>query len=103
MLKESGLGVVLGPFDVGAAARSLEGAAALADAGVAFAFSLGPSGTDPAAARFAAALAVAHGLDPVAAWKALSSDAARLAGVGDRVGRLERVMDADLVLWSGDP
>jgi imidazolonepropionase-like amidohydrolase len=39
----------------------------------------------------------------VEAWKALSSDAARLAGVGRRVGRLERGMDADFVLWSGDP
>ena len=41
-------------------------------------------------------MAVSQGLDPVAAWKALSSDAARLANVADRVGKLERGMDADV-------
>jgi imidazolonepropionase-like amidohydrolase len=102
-IKESGLGVVLGPFDVGEASRTLAGAATLAQAGVPLAFSLGNSGIDPASARLGAAMAMANGLDQDSAWKALSSDAARLAGVADRVGRLERGLDADLVLWSGDP
>ena len=103
VLATSGLGVVLGPFDAGAATRTLKGTVALSEAGVPFAFSLGDSRSDPTQARMSAALAVGAGLNPVAAWKALSSDAARLAGVGDRVGRLERGLDADLVLWSGDP
>jgi imidazolonepropionase-like amidohydrolase len=46
---------------------------------------------------------VREGLDPVTAWKALTSDAARIAGVADRVGRLAAGLDADFVLWSGDP
>lgn len=102
-IKGSGLGVVLGPFDVGQASRTLAGAATLAQAGVPLAFSLGASGTDPSSARLGAAMAVSAGLGEDAAWRALSSDAARLAGVSDRVGRLERGLDADLVLWSGDP
>jgi imidazolonepropionase-like amidohydrolase len=102
-IKASGLGVVLGPFDPGQSQRSLQSAAVLAEAGVPIAFSLGASGTGTEGARFAAAMAVGHGLDPIAAWKGLSSDAARLASVGDRVGRIERGLDADLVLWSGDP
>jgi hypothetical protein len=102
-LKESGLGVVLGPFDAGEPSRTLEGAGILARAGVPLAFSLGSSDIDPSVARFQAAMALAAGLEPAAAWKALSSDAARIAGVADRVGRIERGLDADLVLWSGEP
>ncbi len=103
VLKDAGLGAIVGPFAVGHARRSLDGLADLSEAGVPFAFSLGASGTDPSQVRMSAAMAVGAGVDPVAAWKALSSDGARLAGVEDRVGRLERGMDADLVLWSGDP
>jgi imidazolonepropionase-like amidohydrolase len=36
-------------------------------------------------------------------WRALTGDAARLAGVDARVGLIERGRDADLVAWSGDP
>jgi imidazolonepropionase-like amidohydrolase len=102
-LKESGLGVILGPFDAGQPSRTLEGAGTLARAGVPLAFSLGSSDIDPSVARFQAAMALAAGLDPAAAWKALSSDGARIAGVADRVGRIERGLDADIVLWSGEP
>jgi len=102
-IKGSGLGVVLGPFDVGQATRTLEGAATLARAGVPLAFSLGSSGVDPTSARLGAVMAMNAGLEHDAAWRALTSDAARIAGVADRVGRLERGLDADLVLWSGDP
>ena len=35
--------------------------------------------------------------------KALTSDAARLAGVDGRVGTLQAGRDADIVLWSGHP
>jgi imidazolonepropionase-like amidohydrolase len=37
------------------------------------------------------------------AWNALTSEAARIAGVADRIGAIDRGMDADVVLWSGDP
>ena len=47
--------------------------------------------------------AVRFGLAPSRALLACTSAAAALCGVGDRVGALEVDMDADLVLWSGDP
>ncbi|MEM7305143.1 MAG: amidohydrolase family protein [Planctomycetota bacterium] len=103
VLKNSGLGVILGPFDAGQSQRSLAGLPALAKEGVPLAFSLGRSGSDPAFARMSAAMAVGAGLDAGAAWDALSSDAARIAGVESRVGRLARGLDADLVFWSGNP
>ncbi|RMH01416.1 MAG: hypothetical protein D6702_11555 [Planctomycetota bacterium] len=57
-------------------------------------------------ARFlprAAALAVRRGLDPGLALRALTSGAADLLGIQDRVGRLRPGLDGDLVVWSGPP
>ena len=48
-------------------------------------------------------MCVREGLAPEKAWNALTSDAARIAGVDARVGRLDRGLDADFVLWSGSP
>jgi imidazolonepropionase-like amidohydrolase len=42
-------------------------------------------------------------LAPARAIQALTGDAAAIAGVADRVGRIEEGRDADFVLWSGDP
>jgi imidazolonepropionase-like amidohydrolase len=53
--------------------------------------------------RFGAVMCVREGVDAKVAWNALTSDAARIAGVADRVGTLDRGMDADIVLWTGDP
>jgi imidazolonepropionase-like amidohydrolase len=103
LVRASGLGVILGPFGPGQSMRSLASAAALAEAGVPLGISLAGDPIGVGSARFTAAMAVAQGLDRVAAWKALTSDAARLANVAERVGKLERGLDADLVLWSGDP
>ncbi|CAB1129289.1 Amidohydrolase [Candidatus Hydrogenisulfobacillus filiaventi] len=50
-----------------------------------------------------AGLAVAEGMPYGAALAALTTVAAEVTGVGDRLGRLERGYDADLVLWEGDP
>lgn len=43
------------------------------------------------------------GMPREAALAAVTSQAAELIGVGDRVGKLEVGYDGDLVLWSGDP
>jgi imidazolonepropionase-like amidohydrolase len=43
------------------------------------------------------------GLPREAALAAVTSQAAELIGVGDRVGKLAAGYDGDLVLWSGDP
>lgn len=102
-VKESGLAVVLGPYGPGTSERALRASASLAEAGVPLAFALDAPEHSPEALRMTAALCVRAGMDRGAALRALTSEAARIAGVGDRVGRLERGMDADLVLWSGHP
>lgn len=102
-IAEAGLGVVFRPFDVGLESRSLRSVAELAKAGVPFAFSLDADDRDPVSLRLAAAACVRAGLEPQAAWRALTVDAARIAGVEDRVGRIAAGLDADLVVWSGDP
>jgi imidazolonepropionase-like amidohydrolase len=50
-----------------------------------------------------AAFAVANGLSPTGALRALTSDAARMMSIGERVGRLERGLDADVLLLDGPP
>ena len=50
-----------------------------------------------------AAAAVRNGMDRNAAMKAITSTAAKLIGVYDRVGSVEVGKDADIVLFSGDP
>jgi imidazolonepropionase-like amidohydrolase len=37
------------------------------------------------------------------AWKAITINPAKLAGIDDRVGSLEVGKDADIVLFDGDP
>jgi imidazolonepropionase-like amidohydrolase len=53
--------------------------------------------------RQAAGIAVANGLPWDAALAALTSGAARIWGLEDHAGALERGRRADLVVWSGDP
>jgi imidazolonepropionase-like amidohydrolase len=47
--------------------------------------------------------AVAYGMDPAAALRAVTLTPAELWGVADRIGSIETGKDADLVVWSGDP
>ncbi|MCB9833009.1 MAG: amidohydrolase family protein [Planctomycetes bacterium] len=57
----------------------------------------------PEALRVGAALAVRHGMSPSAAWAAISSEPARLAGVAERIGSLAVGRDADFIVLDGDP
>ncbi len=50
-----------------------------------------------------AARAVAQGLAPNAALKGLTSDAAKMLCIDDRVGTLEAGMDADILVLDGSP
>lgn len=50
-----------------------------------------------------AALFVKAGMPVFDVLKSLTINAARLAGIDDRVGSIEIGKDADLVIWSGDP
>lgn len=103
LVKKSGFSVIAGPFSPGASREDLRGIVALAEAGVPLAFGLDAPEEDPSLLRLSAALCVRQGLDPAIALQALTQTAAKIAGVGDRVGKLERGYDADFVLWSGPP
>jgi imidazolonepropionase-like amidohydrolase len=52
---------------------------------------------------YQAALAVKDGLEPTVALRALTANPARMLGLDDRVGALKPGLDADVVVWSGDP
>jgi hypothetical protein len=99
----SGLAVIAGPFDPGEDSRYVASVVALSESGIDLAFGLDSPAFDPAQMRMSAAMCVRAGLDPTTAWHALTRTAAEIAGVGDRVGRLENGLEADFVLWSGSP
>ncbi|MEE2704389.1 MAG: amidohydrolase family protein [Myxococcota bacterium] len=84
---------------------SFENAAILAAAGVPVVFRSGFEGYVPKVrvVLFEAAIAAANGFGFDAALTALTSRAARVLGVEDRIGSLEPGKDADLVLYDGDP
>jgi imidazolonepropionase-like amidohydrolase len=73
----------------------------LHEAGVAFAF--GTGGEKPKDLLANVRTAVEAGLPAEAALAALTTRAAEFAGADRHLGRLERGMDATLVLWTGDP
>jgi imidazolonepropionase-like amidohydrolase len=73
----------------------------LAKSGVPFAFS-GAGLAAPADFVKNAARAVKDGLSADAAIRALTLDAAKIAGAGDRVGSLEKGKIANVIVTSGD-
>jgi len=84
---------------------SMETAAKLRAAGIPIALQSGYEGYVPRTRvlLFEAGVAAARGLGRDAALAAITIDAARLIGVADRVGSLEKGKDADLALYDGDP
>ena len=99
-LDGSGFALVLPAYGLGdASGRTLASTAAVSLGSLPFAYSL----RDPNQFRFPAAAALREGGDPAALERAFFSGAATLALVGDRVGSLKSGLDADFVLWSGDP
>lgn len=79
-------------------------AAALAKAGVPVVLaSSGRLGTETRFLSFSAAEAVASGLCPNKALAAITVDAAKVLGIDDQVGTLEKGKDADILIMDGDP
>lgn len=50
-----------------------------------------------------ATFAVKEGLDPETALRAITTNPAQIMALDNRVGALKPGLDADMVLWSGDP
>ena len=84
---------------------TLETARRLRDAGITVALQSGFEGYVPKTrvVLFEAAIAAANGLSMEDALRTITIDAARIIGVGDRVGSLERGKDGDVVVFDGDP
>jgi len=84
---------------------SLEVASYLNDANVNFVFGSGFESYVPKSRvlLWEIAIAVANGLPAEKAISAATIEAARLWGVDQRIGSLERGKDADIVLFDGDP
>lgn len=108
-IKASGFPVIIHPTMIrtGGDAKnaSMETAAKLYEAGIPVAFQSGFEGYVPKTrvVLFEAGVAAANGLGFDNALKMLTIDAAKLLGISDRVGSIERGKDADLVLFNGDP
>ena len=60
-------------------------------------------GTHARELRLLAALAVGHGLDREAAFGAITTGPAQAFDVRDRIGSLARGLDADILVFDGDP
>jgi imidazolonepropionase-like amidohydrolase len=84
---------------------TLETAKLLRDAGITVALQSGFESYVPKTrvVLFEAAMAAAYGLPFEQALATITIDAARVLGVADRVGSLERGKDGDVVLFDGDP
>ncbi len=109
LLKQKSIPVVFGPVqdlptrpDFHQADR-YRAAAALSDAGVKFAFTMGGDETFERDLPYQAAESIAWGLSREAALRALTIDAAAILGVDKEVGSLEPGKLANLFIARGDP
>ncbi|MEZ6016718.1 MAG: amidohydrolase family protein [Planctomycetota bacterium] len=102
-VKDAGLAIVVGPIQIGGFGPAAAEAVRAAQAGVKIGFAADSPDNHPALLRATAAQCVRAGMAPGAAVRALTGDAASIAGVADRTGRVAAGLEADLVLWSGAP
>jgi len=108
-LRDAGISVVLHPTMIRMGGEtqnaSFTTAATLHEAGIPFAIQSGYEAYVPKTrvVLFEAAAAAAHGLPREAALASVTVEAAKILGLADRVGSIERGKDADLALFDGDP
>jgi len=111
VLKKAGVPVVVHPTmqRAGGSMETLHSflgnAAVLADAGIPITIGTAFEGYVPKTRvlRHEAAMAAANGLGFDRALKAVTIDAAKLLGIDDKYGSIEKGKVADLVLYDGDP
>lgn len=108
-IKASGFPVIIHPtmFRAGGETESLsmETASKLKQAGIPVALQSGYENYVPKTrvVLFEAAIAAANGLSQRDALAIVTIDAARILGIENRVGSIEKGKDADLAMYDGDP
>ena len=100
--------VIIGPLIVGRSKvevrnRSMRTPGILARAGVRIALTTDHPVVPIDYLVHQATFAVKEGLDSETALRSITMNPAQILGLDDRVGALKEGLDADLVLWSGDP
>ncbi|MCU1684920.1 MAG: hypothetical protein JWQ81_5659 [Amycolatopsis sp.] len=108
ILAERDIPVIIGPLfttrsKVEVRNRTLRSPGILARAGVKIAITTDHPVIPINFLVYQAALSVKDGLDPDTAIRALTVNPASMLGLDDKVGSLKPGLDADVVLWSGDP
>ena len=108
LLAERGIPVILGPLfttrtKVEVRNRTLRSAGILARAGVKIAITTDHPVIPINFLVYQAALAVKDGLDPDVALRALTVNPASILDLDGKIGSLKPGLDADIVIWSGDP
>jgi imidazolonepropionase-like amidohydrolase len=108
VLAERGIPVILGPLftsrsKVELRNRTLRSAGILSRAGVKIAITTDHPVIPINFLVYQATLAVKDGLDPETALRALTVNPAAMLNLDDKVGSLKAGLDADVVIWSGDP
>ena len=108
LLAAKGIPVVIGPLIVGRSKvevrnRALRNPGILARAGVEIALTTDHPVVPIDFLVHQATFAVKEGLDSDTALRSITVNPARIMGLDDRVGALKPGLDADIVLWSGDP
>jgi imidazolonepropionase-like amidohydrolase len=96
-------GVVVGPLGLSAAQREALAPATFERQDVPVALAGGLPARSADSLRIAAAVATRAGLSPEAARRAITGVPARLLGVDEHIGVIEKGHRADLVVFSGDP
>lgn len=74
----------------------------LYDAGVPFAIASAGDAAHERSMPYDAAMAIAHGLPAEVALRAITLDAAKILGIGDRLGSIEPGKDGTLIVTDGD-
>ena len=108
-IKTAGVGIIVHPTmgrPYGEMANmTMENAAILTQAGIPVSIESGYEGYVPKTrvVLFEAATAAANGLPYEEALKAITLNPARLLGLDNRIGSIEKGKDGDIVLYDGDP
>jgi imidazolonepropionase-like amidohydrolase len=108
LLADKGIPVIIGPLlanrsKVELRRRSLRNPGILARAGVRIAITTDHPVVPINFLVYQATLAMKEGLDSDTALRAITCNPAEIMGLDDRVGSLRPGLDADIVIWSGDP